>query len=389
MVVPLPFGKKFSALCSTIKTETALSIYFETTVAMLRIGARLFASSSRLSSAAPSIAQAAVQASVPGQSPRPSVAHEGATPHPKVSIKIAAKQVRPLNMSRSKRRNIIRKEQRMKRQIIRDVNNAKKLDLRNVKFSVDPVLGDPDNAFMHRVRAELQEPTNLAGGVEQREMEKLMYGAERATLTKNSIANNNSILFSSITEMEAKKRSAVLTILNMKNSNEQEKKKKAVQLAQQEFARTEGDTGSPEVQAAILTVKIHFLVDHIKRNFKDKVNIHRVRQMVQKRQSLLKYLKRDDPESYIYNIKKLGLTDDVVVREFSMDKQYMQDYGWWEDKVLVKLSDKQKDKLKKMDDLRKKVASYQELAVIRAKELADAEREKAAIRAQARRKAEQ
>lgn len=260
------------------------------------------------------------------------------------------------------------------------------MELRNVSFAVDPILGHPKNQFMHRIKAELAESTNLANGYQQQELEKLMYGAEKAAITKNSISSNNSILFNSITEMESKKRSAVLTILNMNNSNEQDKKKLSVKLAREAFQREEGDTGSPEVQAAILTVKIHQLMDHIKRNFKDKVNIQRVRQMVQKRQSLLKYLKKDDPENYFYTIKKLGLTDDVIVREFNMSKQYMQDYNLWEDKVLVKLSDKEKEKLKKIDALKKKVGQYRELAQSKAAEIAKFEEQKAIIRAQ--RKAE-
>lgn len=299
-----------------------------------------------------------------------------------VPITTAAKLLRPVDMSRSKRRNIIRREKRMKRQIIRDVNNAKKLELRNLKFQVDPVLGDPTNEFIHRIRAELTEETNLANSYEQEELIKLLHGAEKAAITKNSILQNNSILFNSITDIEQKKKRAVLTILNMKNSNLQDKKKLAVKIAQREFQNKEGDTGSAEVQAAILTVRIHFLMDHIKANFKDKANIQCLRELVQQRQAMLKYLKRHNAEKYFYTIKKLGLTDDCIVREFNMDKNYMQEYNVWEDKVLVKLSEKEKSKAKRIDDLKKKVNQYRELAGVRAEELAKHEEYKATLRAQ-------
>ena len=341
---------------------------------MLRSAVRYFSIGSILRSPETAAAAAGTASVTASSSPSDS----GAT----VPITTAAKLLRPLDMSRSKRRNIIRREKRMKRQIIRDVNNAKKLELRNVKFHVDPVLGDPNNEFIHRIRAELNEETNLANSYEQEELVKLLYGAEKAAITKNSILQNNSILFNSITDIEQKKKRAVLTILNMKNTNLQDKKKLAVKIAQREFQNKEGDTGSAEVQAAILTVRIHFLMDHIKENFKDKANIQCLRELVQQRQRMLKYLKRHDAEKYFYTIKKLGLTDDCIVREFNMDKNYLQEYNVWEDKVLVRLSDKEKTKARKIDDLKKKVNQYRELAGVRAEELAKHEEQKAAIRAQ-------
>lgn len=301
------------------------------------------------------------------------------TTAPSVPITTAAKIPRPADMSRTRRRNIIKKEQRMKRQIIRDVNNVKKMELKNRQYDVDPVLGAKQNDFMHRIRAELQEGTNMAQGYEQLELEKLMYGAEKAALSKSG---GNNILHKSITELEAKKRSAILTILNINNTNENDKKDLAVAIARKEFQRHEGDTASPEVQAAVLTVKIHFLMEHVKKNPKDHPHTQRVREYVQRRQRILKYLKKDQPENYFYTIKKLGLTDDVVVREFSMSRQYLQDYKVWGEKQLVKLSDKQKDKVRKMDELQKKVAGYAVLAESRARELKAVAEQKAEQRAQ-------
>lgn len=277
----------------------------------------------------------------------------------RVSPKYAAKQFAPENASRSKLRSLRRKEDRLKRQIVRDVNNVKKHSLKNVQFKVDPVLGDSNNAFMKRIRAELAESSTLAQGYQREELEKLLYGAEKASLDKYA---GNSILRQSTLAVEERKKRAVLTILNIKNTNASDKKTLAIRLAREEFQREEGDTGSAEVQAAVLTVRIHLAMDHVRENHKDKVHLQNVREMVQQRQKMLKYLKRDNPELYYHTIARLGLTDDVVTREFNMGRQYLQDYKVWGDKVLVKLLDKQKRKEQQVQELQKRVVNYNQLA---------------------------
>ena len=74
-----------------------------------------------------------------------------------------------------------------------------------------------------------------------------------------------------------------------------------------EFARTEGDTGSPEVQVAILTERISELTEHLKKNHKDHHSRRGLRKMVGKRRGLLDYLKSKDIERYRALIEKLGL----------------------------------------------------------------------------------
>lgn len=272
---------------------------------------------------------------------------------------LAAKQIVPEDATKSKVKSLKRKEKRLKRQIVRDINNLKQHKLKNVEFKVDPVLGAEGNGFISRVKQELSDDTNLALGYNREEVEKLFYGAEKATLSKSKASN---VLFGSAAEAEARKKSAVLTILNLRNSSSKDKKKLAIERAKTEFARKEGDTGSPEVQAAILTVKIHLGMDHMKRSFKDKEHIQHVRELVQQRQSILKYLKKQRPQDYYYCIEKLGLTDDVITREFNMDRQYLQDYKVWGDKQLVKLSDKEQRKEQAYSDLEKKVMTYNNLA---------------------------
>ena len=74
-----------------------------------------------------------------------------------------------------------------------------------------------------------------------------------------------------------------------------------------EHARAEGDTGSPEVQVAILTERINNLTDHFKGHAKDNHSRRGLLMMVNKRRSLLDYLKREDVGRYSALIAKLGL----------------------------------------------------------------------------------
>ena len=72
-------------------------------------------------------------------------------------------------------------------------------------------------------------------------------------------------------------------------------------------ARTTGDTGSPEVQVAILTERITNLTEHFKTHAKDNHSRRGLLMLVNKRRSLLDFLKREDNERYTQLIAKLGL----------------------------------------------------------------------------------
>jgi small subunit ribosomal protein S15 len=74
-----------------------------------------------------------------------------------------------------------------------------------------------------------------------------------------------------------------------------------------EHARTEGDTGSPEVQVAILSERIANLTEHFKGHAKDHHSRRGLLMLVNKRRSLLDYLKREDHARYAALIAKLGL----------------------------------------------------------------------------------
>jgi small subunit ribosomal protein S15 len=74
-----------------------------------------------------------------------------------------------------------------------------------------------------------------------------------------------------------------------------------------EFQRAQGDTGSPEVQVALLTNRINYLTGHFKEHAKDHHSRRGLLRMVSRRRKLLDYLKGKSPESYRALIEKLGL----------------------------------------------------------------------------------
>ena len=74
-----------------------------------------------------------------------------------------------------------------------------------------------------------------------------------------------------------------------------------------EFATKEGDTGSPEVQVAILTSRITTLTEHFKTHKKNNHGRRGLRKMVALRRKLLDYLKRKDDARYQDLIKRLGI----------------------------------------------------------------------------------
>ncbi len=74
-----------------------------------------------------------------------------------------------------------------------------------------------------------------------------------------------------------------------------------------EYARCEGDTGSPEVQIAVLTERIKELTEHLKANPKDHHSNRGLYKMIGQRRGLLDYLKRNDIERYRALIEKLGI----------------------------------------------------------------------------------
>jgi small subunit ribosomal protein S15 len=91
-----------------------------------------------------------------------------------------------------------------------------------------------------------------------------------------------------------------------------EKKLMALQVAQKaqvvkQYQRAANDTGSPEVQVALLTERINSLTDHFKTHVKDFHSRRGLLKLVSQRRKLLDYLKRTDADTYRSLIERLGL----------------------------------------------------------------------------------
>ena len=83
--------------------------------------------------------------------------------------------------------------------------------------------------------------------------------------------------------------------------------KEKKQLIIEEYATKPGDTGSPEVQIAILTARINELTEHLKIHKKDHHSRRGLLKMVGQRRGLLEYLKKNDIERYRSLIQRLGI----------------------------------------------------------------------------------
>ena len=94
-------------------------------------------------------------------------------------------------------------------------------------------------------------------------------------------------------------------VQNKEEENMISKEKK--QAIIKEYGRSEGDTGSPEVQVAILTARIQELTEHLKENKKDHHSRRGLLKMVGQRRGMLAYLKKTDIERYRTLIERLGL----------------------------------------------------------------------------------
>ncbi|GME90056.1 unnamed protein product [Ambrosiozyma monospora] len=202
---------------------------------------------------------------------------------------------------------------------------------------------------------EIEEPNILARGYQIHEIEKLLHGAKEARLLKSEATlGYDELTAKKIESEEAEKREIIRRILTIKNASNKEKEDLLTALAVKEFARFEGDTGSSEVQAAVMTVDLYNLMDHVKKHPQDLVHIRKARMLTQKRQRILRYLKRDNPERYFYAIEKLGLTDEVVHAEFNFDKQYMQDFNIWPGRNFLKVSEAELEAKKRQKRAEKK-----------------------------------
>lgn len=238
----------------------------------------------------------------------------------------------------------------------RQKNEAVQTRLGAVLDKVDPVFGRKETPFITRIMAEISEPEVLSHGYIPSEVEKFIATVEPTERNQIELSGYNEETFprEDIQTIE-NRREVILRILNMRNADNKEKTKMATRLAREEFQRFPGDTGSSEVQAACLTVRILNIAHHVQDHKKDNANTRKLRMLVQQRQSILKYLKRDNPKRYYWTIEKLGLDDAAIVDQFNMDRRYMQEYKFFGDKILIKES-------KKVLEQKKKEARNQKMA---------------------------
>ncbi len=75
------------------------------------------------------------------------------------------------------------------------------------------------------------------------------------------------------------------------------------------FMMHERDTGSTAVQIALLTHRIRYLTEHVKKHKKDVHSRYGLQRLVEKRKKLMRYLKRKDYKTYVKVLKELGLRD--------------------------------------------------------------------------------
>lgn len=251
----------------------------------------------------------------------------------------------------------------LKAQKKRQKNEAKQASIKSSSENIDPVLGRKETPFINRIMAELKEPNVLMGGYEYQEVEKFLASIEA---TKQEYRNlsplNVEMAQTETSESLANRQEAISRVLNIRNANGKDSMKIALRLAREEFQRFPHDTGSSEVQAACMTVRIHNLAQHIQSHKKDNANTRVLRMLVQQRQSILKYLKRDNPERYYWTLEKLGLNDAAVMQQFNLDRRYMQDFKFFGDRILIRESKKVAQQLRK-DERKQKRASKQGEAI--------------------------
>ncbi|KAF8932799.1 hypothetical protein BGZ47_011179 [Haplosporangium gracile] len=143
--------------------------------------------------------------------------------------------------------------------------------------------------------------------------EKVPHVQVQELMVRSTLVNEKTQL-----PIEQQKAELVRRITALENGNAKQIRLENVKRAREAFQRAEGDTGSPEVQAAVMTVRIQNLHNHILNNKKDKHNYRRLRMLIHQRQTVLKYLKKTYPERYHICLDRLGLEpraieDEIVV----------------------------------------------------------------------------
>ncbi len=119
-----------------------------------------------------------------------------------------------------------------------------------------------------------------------------------------------------ISQMTTAARALAQRALALNSANAHGARRAAVRNAVESFRRKPADTGSPEVQIALLSARIAHLTEHLKTHRKDKASTRAVVALVQKRRSQMQYLLRKKPDVYKQVVQRLELRPSTV---FSKD----------------------------------------------------------------------
>lgn len=285
-----------------------------------------------------------------------------ATPVSSFHTSAVAEYVRGKKGPPPKSRAVLRQEAltRVRKNLARKFDKTKKEDA----AWIDPVLGVPNNAFMERISAMASLGTNQLPGFKLADTEALLFGSEVATMS-GTLSGSKADMASKL----ANKREAVNRILSLRNGNSASVLKHKTRLAREEFERFPGDTGSPEVQAAVHTVRIHHLADHLRENKQDIENTIVLNQLVQDRRKMLAYLKRKNPEKYFFTIEKLGLTDTSATAEFQLNRNYFARVQFFGENTLpTRVTRSDRVEQRKMAKQQKSIAKLHEAKPLDTKE---------------------
>ncbi|KAK9474611.1 mitochondrial 37S ribosomal protein uS15m [Dipodascopsis tothii] len=152
------------------------------------------------------------------------------------------------------------------------------------------------------------EINTLFSGLEQAAMERLR-GAEYTLET--------------VLKQEEAKRQIVMDVLGMKNASYMTWKKQQTQWVVRALGQHEHDTGTAEVQAGVWMMRVVALAEHLKYNNKDKRSLTRLSILVRKRNAVLRYLRDHSTSRYVDCLRKLGLSDRLVLAEVPATAQLL------------------------------------------------------------------
>ncbi|KAL5035946.1 hypothetical protein BDV3_004701 [Batrachochytrium dendrobatidis] len=152
------------------------------------------------------------------------------------------------------------------------------------------------------------EPTTAVGpfyryGLTPSDVETIL------SITPEVLVNEGQIIDAERAEEQAE---MVRRIISLENGRESTIRKFNIARSIEIFQRMPGDTGSPEVQAAIFSVRIAAIQNHLKINRKDKSTKRQLQKWVSKRESILKYLRRKNLSTFVKTCQSIGVDPDTI-----------------------------------------------------------------------------